>query len=51
MKSKYLIGLLPSIFILTIACLAKASPLTEAITDHNSFFAPEPTMLLLLGSV
>jgi hypothetical protein len=29
MKSKYLIGVIPSIFILMIACFAKAEPVAE----------------------
>ncbi len=50
MKSKYLIGLIPSIFILMIACFAKASPIEGYIVGHKSALIPEPAIMLLFGA-
>lgn len=50
MKSKYLIGLIPSIFILMIACFAEASPIEGYAMSHNSTLTPESAIMLLLGA-
>ena len=49
MKSKYLIGLIPSFFILMIAHFAKAAPIEGVVEGYNSTLTPEPAVMLLFG--
>lgn len=50
MKSKYLTGLIPSIFILLIACFAEAAPVEGYVVSHNSTLIPESAIMLLFGA-
>ena len=50
MKSKYLIGLIPSIFILMIACFARAAPIEDYVAGHKSTLILEPAIMLLFGA-
>lgn len=49
MKSKYLIGLIPSVFILMIACFARATPISEVVEGYKSTLTPQPAVMLLFG--
>ncbi len=50
MKSKYLIGIIPSVFILLIACLAKAAPVGESLVASNTSLTLAPAIMFLVGA-